>query len=67
MTGVSGAKRRQRPGAHKKRCKHGHEMTPENTRFTVSSRTGHERRICRACVRERDRERYWLAKALQAA
>lgn len=43
-------------------CKHDHEFTPENTRW--SQKRGH--RICRACVRlRRDRYLASLAEALR--
>lgn len=47
--------------AKRKRCKHGHEFTPENTFIRV--RDGRSRRICRACARVRTRERYRRSKA----
>jgi hypothetical protein len=39
--------------ASRTHCKNGHEFTEENTRYAP------DRRACRACARERARERYW--------
>lgn len=37
-------------------CPRGHEYTPENTYLSVSSKTGWQSRLCRTCVRKRQRE-----------
>lgn len=47
------------PVAPKVACVNGHEFTPENTRLrTRASRGGTVERVCRACVRDRQRVLY---------
>lgn len=51
--GASGIKAMAR-AALQTHCKHGHEFTPENTR--IASVDGYERRVCRACQRQWQKE-----------
>jgi hypothetical protein len=53
------AEKRRSAGQKKERCPQGHEYTAENT-FV-----GRRGRICRACYRERDRQRYRANAALR--
>lgn len=53
--GIGGVRAAERAAA-KTHCKHGHEFTAENTRL-VASRSGRLVKQCRACHRERSRQR----------
>jgi hypothetical protein len=56
---VQRAKDRQPKATH---CKHGHEFTPENT-YTQVLKDGREKRSCRECRKQADRERNERRKA----
>lgn len=53
--------------AAKTHCIHGHEFTPENTRFIPTANKGRGARHCITCSRESDRRRYAKKKALAGA
>lgn len=42
--------------AAKTHCPRGHEYSAENTRHTISTKTGGPRRECRTCIRSRPRQ-----------
>jgi len=53
LEAVTASTNQVRQGARKTHCPHGHEYTPENTKYKAGSNCRH----CRACHRNRERRR----------
>lgn len=59
LEAVTHATNMQRGGpASRTHCLHGHEYTPENTKYYATSKSAYRARFCRTCEQNRNRSRY---------